>query len=451
MFSAPTFADTKELETQAFFRSAMLRWFWQLYTQRLTVSGRWFLWSSLLFASYGATSLESVQAFVPFSYALSFWVLAFFGALIFKPRLVLTTRHADRICAGEILQVDVEAEHRFGFAEKLWLSGMNFSVLPHRLPLAVDAQESPVALPAFVPGQAQKVRAKIGLFCKQRGMYRLKGYRVESDFPFGLLRSRRLFYEERTLLVYPQFRPLAQFQMPKGRRHHPGGVALISSLGDSLEYLGNREYREGDNFRNIDWRATARLNHPVVREYREEYFLRAAVILDTHVPAEKGNAKTFFRKSNFAAHKNKLRAAFERAVSVCASVSDYMARQDYLVDILAAGPNLYHLTAGRHLAYLDQILDILACVEENPLEPFDLLEPEIMENLSKINTVVCVFLDWNETRHAFVNNLREHGAGVRVIIVRDTLCTLDPVPDSAVLGHMPVITEEVYEAGIDEI
>ena len=82
--------------------------------------------------------------------------------------------------------------------------------------------------------------------------------------------------------------------------------------------------------------------------------LRAAVILDTHVPGGLGRAA------------QERRDAFERAVSVAAAVSDFMARQDYLVDIFAAGPNLYHLTAGRSLAYLDQILDILACVNASP-------------------------------------------------------------------------------------
>ncbi len=48
-----------------------------------------------------------------------------------------------------------------------------------------------------------------------------------------------------------------------------------------------------------------------------------------------------------------------------------MARQEYLVDIFAAGPDLYHLMAGRSLAYLDQILDILASVDGSEEEPFD--------------------------------------------------------------------------------
>src|SRR5439155_5720747 len=118
------------------------------------------------------------------------------------------------------------------------------------------------------------------------------------------------------------------------------------------------------------------------------------VILDTHVP----------RRA-----RPERREAFERAVSLCAGISDYMARQDYLVDLFAAGPNLYHLTAGRSLAYLDQILDILACVEENPADPFDVIEPQIAELMARISTVICVFLDWNETRRAFAHRLLAQG------------------------------------------
>ena len=217
----------------------------------------------------------------------------------------------------------------------------------------------------------------------------------------------RIFSECSSLLVHPSFTPLQRLQLPSGRRYQPGGVASAASRGESLEYIGNRDFREGDDLRHIDWRATARLQTPIVREYREEYFLRAAVVLDTF------------------AEENALPEYFERAISLCAAVSDFMAREDYLVDLFAAGPQIYHLTAGRNLAYLEQILDILACVETNGETPFENLEPEIEEHLAQITTIVCVFLDWTETRRAFVQRLALQGAAIKVLLARDTPPTLN--------------------------
>jgi uncharacterized protein (DUF58 family) len=173
----------------------------------------------------------------------------------------------------------------------------------------------------------------------------------------------------------------------------------------------------------------------VVREYREEYLLRVAVILDTHVPDDA---------------RAEQREALEQAISLCAAVSDYMARADYLVDLFAAGPTLYHLLAGRSLASLDQILDILACVEASAEAPFAVLEPELMLHLAQITVIVCLFLDWDEARQAFVARLMREGAGIRVIVVRDGDCTLDPrIADLP--GGITQISAAQFTAGITEL
>src|SRR5262249_3765893 len=141
----------------------------------------------------------------------------------------------------------------------------------------------------------------------------------------------------------------------------------------------------------------------------------------------------------------------ERAVSMAASVSDYMARQDYLVDVFAAGPNLYHLIAGRSLAYLDQILDILACVGESAEEPFGVIEPQSAELVKRLSTVICVVRDWDENRRKFVQRLAERGVGVKVILVRDGAATMDVRAEGGVLGEAPVITKEEFEKGVVEL
>ena len=127
-----------------------------------------------------------------------------------------------------------------------------------------------------------------------------------------------------------------------------------------------------------------------------------------------------------------------------------MARSEYLVDLFAAGPELHQLTAGRSLAYLDEILDLLACVDASDREDFDELEEELLEHLSQIAMIVCVFLDWDKTRQDFVKRLMDQGAGVKVIIVRDRPCTL-PAPSDRGAAEVTVLTSAEVDAGVEAI
>lgn len=408
-----------------FERSATLRFLRALWLEKLTPGGRWFFIASGLFFGYGSTSLE-LQTLVPLLYICALWGIAFLLLLIEKPRATLKVRHAPRTRAGETLPVECDVLARGATSHDWWIS-------PHRLPEKLEiipAHGAPI--PSLKRGE--KARVLVQLRALHRGHFTLQGWRVETDFPFGLMVSSRAFKEQSTLLVHPTFTPLQHLALPVGRRYHPGGVALISSRGESMEYIGNRDWREGDEPRHIDWRATARLQIPIVREYREEYFLRAAVVLDTFVADEKD-----CRKGD---------ETFERAVSLCASVSEYMAREDYIVDLFAAGPDLYHLTAGRGLAYLEQILDILACVESSSGEAFETLEPEIEQHLAQINTIICVFLDWTKKRREFVARLAIQGAAIKVLIARDTPCTLDASNERF---EVVIIPRTYFESGVTEI
>lgn len=437
------FARTKDVTYQPVFRdSELAQWLWRLFTQRVTQAGRWFLALTALLTMVGSLSLE-VQTYIPFLYASAFWGIAVVALWVSAPRVRIRADHADRITAGGVLPVDVEVESPPVGGRRL---AADLNVMPFGLPPAVDAVPTE-GVPVGTLERGQTARLKMGLYCPRRGVYRLPGYRVETDFPFGLLNAYRLHRQERSLLVFPSFTRLGRLEIPTGRRYQPGGVALASKMGESFEYLGNREYREGDNVRDIDWRATARMaGQPIIREWREEYFLRVAVILDTHIPplpsVRHGQRRTA------AADRTARREAFERAVSLTAAVTDYMARQEYLVDLFAAGPNLYHLTAGRSLAYLEQILEILACVEESRDEPFKTIEPPLHEHLSQITSVVCIFLDWTETRQAFVEGLRQGGAGVKTILVRDTPPTLPPPAPGADFSFVDTAT---FAAGIEAL
>jgi uncharacterized protein (DUF58 family) len=272
-------------------------------------------------------------------------------------------------------------------------------------PRPVEAGEALRVLPPrsflTLTDDAEEVSAE--LQPERRGRYVLRGARARRTDPLRFMTTLPVAAPDETLLVYPRFWRLDHFDVPVGRSYQPGGIPLASNTGDAIEFVGTRDYREGDPIKNIHWRSWARRGKPVVKEYQEEYFSRVAIILDTYLPRG-------FTPAD--------REAFEGAVSTVASVADWFSRTEAVVDVLAAGPDLYEVSAGRSLAYLENILDVLACLEPCSDPPFATVGPSLHEKLARLTSVVVVMLDWDDARERFLRGVKEQGAAVRGIIVR---------------------------------
>lgn len=415
------FTAAHDMDVHPYYRGGLSRWVWRFAMCRMTQAARWSFLPVLAMMFIAGTTLAQ-PFYVLLLFIAALWLIALLIALVLPIRVQVQAAHAERICAGETLPVAVTVR------QVGRLGAVDLRVAPYGLPpgLAVIPQEG-TPVPPLAQGESAQVT--VGLCGTRRGVYALPGYRVECDFPLGLFNAYRHIPHSRALVVYPRFTRLSQLHLAQGYSPHPGGVALKARMGDSFELFGNREYQDGDDIRQIDWNATARLQAPILREYTQEYYYRVGVVLDTHVRrgARPGEVENF-----------------ERAVSVCAAVSEYIARQEYLVDLFAAGPQLYHLTVGQSLVSLDEILDILACVESTPQEPFATLTPEIGALLGHITLVVCIFLEWDEARRQFVEYLEQHGVAVKVVIVRETATAL---PSSG----MARVTKAAFHAGVEEL
>lgn len=399
------------------FRSYVVRLLWAVYTIGLTRAGRWLLFITLFIAFIGSITLDA-PFYLLLCYSAAVWLVALAGAWMVRLRLELQGRHAAQIAAGGELPIDITITSRSpSILHEL-------QIIPRMLPLSMDPLPAEgIALAALAPGESRTLRLQVQ--CRRRGIYTLKGYRVQTAFPAGIVNSSEVYPHEQRLVVYPAFHPVTSMTIPSGQKYQPGGVALASTVGQALEYAGNREFQVGDDVRLIDWRASARLGELIVREYREEYFHRVAVILDTHTPQGGAEAEE----------------AFEAALSLAATISEYLSRGEYLVDIFAAGDSLYHLTAGRSLAYFDQILEILACVEPSRTAPWSRLRPALSEHALSITTAFCIFLDWDGERAGLVDDLRIGGAAVHAYVVRSGKPRSDPGPDA------DLITPEQVRSG----
>ena len=169
-----------------------------------------------------------------------------------------------------------------------------------------------------------------------------------------------------------------------------------------------------------------------MREYREEFLQRVALLLDTHFPMPPGLPPL---------------PSFESAVSLAAAIGDYFARSEFALDVFADGPTIHSVPAGLGEAARDQVMDLLAATQADTGQAeldWDGVERDLSGHLGQITLIVCIMQDWDEPRQEFVERLRDYGTGLKVVIVRDTPCTLPP-------GDWPVLTSAQVAGGVDEV
>ena len=304
--------------------------------------------------------------------------------------------------------------------------------------------------------QGATVRLPLEVKASRRGLYAVPDVRPHTTFPLNLARFGSSRAPAGSLLVLPRFAPLVDFEVPAGHRHQPGGVALTSCVGESSEYIGSREYIPGEPARRFDVRAWARLGRPAVREYQQEYYSRIALILDTwrpEVPAFGIATRPADRPLSLRSVRwpvgfgddgllrfgreaaRRADPELEAAVSLAAGVASSLSSGEFLIDLFAAGPELYVLRSGRHLAHLENVLEILACVGHCSENPFATIAPAVADELQRVSTAVCVFLDFDRTRLEFCRLILEAGCRLKVCIVRDV-----PLTDESGLAELEDVT-----------
>jgi uncharacterized protein (DUF58 family) len=411
-------------------RIRVFNWLKRTYDNYLTPTGKILFWMMMLASGLGLYSF-AFKIFLVFIITFCLFFVSFIYGAIFSwirpPRLYVTHQPPAKSTCGH--SVGFKAFIRNPTKKSLFALSLQEHLLP---PTIHELSLEGGYIGTLPPGE--KADVELSLEFTKRGHYVLPGLMLESSFPFGIWKGRRAYTDEKSLLVYPRFSPLKGLDIPVGKRYQPGGIALTSNLGESTEFISTREYKEGDNPRNIHWRTSARRGKLVVKEFQEEYFCRIALLLDTYVPPGSADARY---------------DELEAAISIAAAIADHLSRQEYIIDIFAAGPQLYYLQAGRSLAFLENILDILACLEHCETPPFEKLEPLLLENLSQITTCIMVFMDWDETRERLVRITHSLGTAVKAVIVREGASTSDPTPYEGLIGTIARITPQEEKKGVE--
>jgi uncharacterized protein (DUF58 family) len=112
-----------------------------------------------------------------------------------------------------------------------------------------------------------------------RGDHPLHTMHLAAPSPFGLwlVRSERTL--DCAIRVYPNLRDRATAAL--FQRTAAVGLRIRRQVGKGREFDNLRQYLPGDGFEDIDWKATARRQFPVVKLYRVEHAQEIYAVIDS--------------------------------------------------------------------------------------------------------------------------------------------------------------------------
>jgi len=87
--------------------------------------------------------------------------------------------------------------------------------------------------------------------------------------------------EEQKVAVYPSFMQMKKYQlMAVTNQLQQGGSRRLRKIGSSLEFEQIKEYVQGDDYRRINWKATARTGNLMVNNHVEERSQQVSSVID---------------------------------------------------------------------------------------------------------------------------------------------------------------------------
>lgn len=369
------------------------------YRGRLTPGGRAALWGTVGSATLLLGGLSNNLAYT-FAFFATLMTAAWTSGLSRPLPVTAHRRLPPPASAGEDWAYDVTVHNTS--SEPLY----DLLVEERDLPAELRPVTEPPVILRLEPGAKAIVRLK--LHCRMRGIYRLTSLQVSRAAPSGLVKhGRRLPVDDR-VVVFPHYDPLEHADIPLGKTHQPGGIPAASQVGESTELHGLRPWREGDRMRDVHWPTFARNGQLVVREFQEEYFARLALVVDIAAPRAEDDAQV------------------EKAISVAAAITDALARQDFLIDIFAAGKEVHRFGAGRATEAMDHVLELLAALESGEGLPTDALLSALIPEATRLSAVFLVLTVWDPERAALVERIRQLNLQVRVLCTRPGITGLSP-------------------------
>jgi len=167
---------------------------------------------------------------------------------------------SERFSIGDMNKVFIELQNHYGFPVKA-------SIIDE---LPVQFQERKWLRKVSLE-RSGTFQLEYQLKPTTRGEYVFEDINIYVHAPLRLVKRRYIFSAHQTVKVYPSYIQMRRYQLlAVSNRLQEAGVKTIRRIGHSMEFEQIKEYVRGDDYRTINWKATARKDALMVNNYTDE-------------------------------------------------------------------------------------------------------------------------------------------------------------------------------------
>ena len=136
----------------------------------------------------------------------------------------------------------------------------------HGIELALSGSSRDRQRIDWIPAD-KAARVTLRFPARRRGEHEIGALRLTSVYPLGFIRVSKKFASDQTYIVYPK--PEGDAQLPSNGTPIPRS-SLQTEIGEGDDFAGVRAYVSGESQRHIDWKAVARGQPLMIKQFAAE-------------------------------------------------------------------------------------------------------------------------------------------------------------------------------------
>jgi uncharacterized protein (DUF58 family) len=264
------------------------------------------------------------------------------------------------------------------------------------LPPALVTEPATLRLTAF-PGVPAKLSYRV--VPTERGDWETGWLYVRYRSPLGLLERWTRAPLTQTVRVYPALRAGEEQRLFLARsRQIDLQLRQTQQRGLGRDFESLREYRDGDDLRDICWTATARRGNPITRQYQTERSQPVWIVLDCGRLMRARVAATIPSEFLGQGQSAQIHAKLDYACTTAVALAQLALYSGDRVGLLAYGQGIQqHLLPGKGAAHMRQIIESLAQLRAEPSEADHLLATATLNRLQPRRSLILWVTDLAET------------------------------------------------------